>query len=309
MRNPHSILGEARLHLGPIVAAAAATFGVLCGPALAAGPPAIQAVGVDRAPVDDPAAPLWDKAQPLEVAVMPQSIAYPMNPQASVASLQVRALVDPHWVALRLEWEDGTQDQKVEVDEFTDGVAVELPLGDAEKTSPMMGAEGAPVYIAHWKAVWQHDVENGHADVQDYHPGYWADPYPFVSGRYPYDVSESFQGSDARRYFVGTSAGNPVSKLDRRWPVEELHAEGFGSLADHNEQDARAWGRWKDGRWTVVIALPRQVADPANPPLLSGSTKKIAFAVWDGNKRNVGGRKHWYPFVDLVLPDGPVTGR
>lgn len=262
----------------------------------------IRALSVEQVPVEDPLAQAWERAPETAVTLLPQSVTYPMLGKASVGGLKVRALADGKWLGLRLEWADQTLDEKMEVDKFTDGVAVELPLGDPAKTNPMMGSKENPVYLCHWKAAWQRDVDRGRADVQDYHPGYFADPYPFVAGRYPYDVQESFQSDNARRYFAGTAAGNPVSKIYRRWPVEELHAEGFGSLADHSLQDAQGKGVHKGGMWHVVLALPRQVADGANPALPAGGSVMAAFAVWDGGNQNVGGRKHWAPFTKVVLP-------
>jgi len=262
----------------------------------------LKATKVASLPIEDPLSPTWDTASEATVVLLPQSITYPILGKGSVSELKARALSDDKFVALRLSWADKTHDETLEVDKFTDAVAIELPLGDPQKTNPMMGSTENPVYILHWKAVWQRDVDKGRADVQDLHPGYYSDPYPFVAGRFPYEVQESFQTDNARRYFPGLAAGNPVSKLHRRWPVEELHAEGFGSLADHSWQDARGKGVWKDGRWSVVLAIPREVPDRANPHLLSGQNTLVAFAVWDGGSQNVGGRKHWAPFLKLVLP-------
>lgn len=260
----------------------------------------VRAVKVEAVPLQDPAAAAWQSAPETTLAMIPQTVAYPTNAKPTVSQVRVRALADGQWLAVRVEWADPSKDDVVLVDRFTDAVAVEIPLRDPAQTSPFMGNPGQPVYIAHWKAVWQKDVESGHADVQDAHPNYWADPYPYSTGTFPFPVEESFQGTDARRYFVATSAGNPVASLERRWPVEELHAEGFGSLADHASQDARAWGTWKDGTWSVVVAVPRRAQD-VNNPRLSG-TVPMAFAAWDGGAGNVGGRKHFFPFVDVVLP-------
>jgi hypothetical protein len=262
----------------------------------------IQAVAVPSVPLGDPGSPDWSRASAVDVPVMAQQVTYPKNPRASVASVSVRALADAQWLALRIEWADPTKDDKVEVDDFTDGVAIELPLGDPATANPMMGQAGAPVFLCNWKAVWQYDVEHGHADVQDYHPGFYADAYPFSEGEWPYPVEEAFETSDARRYLVATNARNPMSQLHRRWPVEELLAEGFGTLASQPLQDARGWGRWADGRWSVVIAVPRVSHDPSNPALGGARKTAVAFAVWEGGARNVGGRKHWGMFNELVLP-------
>lgn len=261
----------------------------------------IRAVAVGEVPLSDPFSVAWNNMPETAVTVLPQTVAYPNLIKQSVKELRVRALADARFLAVRLEWDDPTLDEKLEIDKFSDGVAVEVPLGDAEKTNPMMGDPANPVYICHWKAVWQRDVDHGRADVQDYHPGFVSDRPPFVSGGMPYPVSEAFESDNARRYLPGVAAGNPVSKIFRKWPVEELQAEGFGSLADHTYQDAQGKGVWKDGKWTVVIALPRQSSDRSNPMFQSGKAM-MGFAVWDGGNQNVGGRKHWAPFVKVVLP-------
>ena len=262
----------------------------------------IVAVKVASVPVKDPASAEWNRAVAATVPLLAQQVTYPKNPAPTVPQLTVWALADDAWLALRLSWPDGTMNNQVEVDQFTDGVALELPLGDPAKANPMMGQQGAPMYICNWKAAWQSDVEHGHADVQDYHPGFYTDAYPFATGEHPYPVQESFETSDARRYLVATSAGNPMSVLQRRWPVEELLAEGFGTLASHRLQDAEGWGTYWDGKWTVIIAVPRSTNDPSNPGLAPGAKTQVGFAVWDGGAGNVGGRKHWSMLNELVLP-------
>lgn len=262
----------------------------------------VQVSRVDQVPDRDAHDPAWQAAPSTEVPVMAQVVTYPQNHKASITSVGVRALADSRWLAVRLEWVDATKDEQVEVDNFTDAVAVQIPLGDPKSANPMMGAKGNPMYIVNWKAVWQRDVEHGHSDVQDYHPGFYTDAYPFATGEYPYPVQESFETSDARRYLVATSAGNPMSVLQRRWPAEELMAEGFGTLASHKTQDARAWGSWQGGRWVVIVLIPRVNDDPQNPALGGGVKTVMGFAVWDGDQQNVGGRKHWSLLNELVLP-------
>lgn len=261
----------------------------------------IKVAMVETVPID-PEHAAWGRMVDVSIDVLPQQIAFPTLKEGSVKKLNVRALADKDWLGLRLEWEDPTVDDMLETDKFTDGVAVEFPLGDLTKTNPMMGDPQNPVYLVHWKAAWQRDVDKGRADVQDLHPAYWSDPYPFVAGGHPYPVQESFESANSRRYLPGVAAGNPVSKISRQWPVEELHAEGFGSLADHRFQDARGKGVWTKGKWRVVLLLPRETSDPANPHFAAKSSTSVALAVWEGKAKNVGGRKHWAPFTTIVMP-------
>ncbi len=293
------------LNAGVVLTAAAALGGGCSGkkePGETGGASEIDAKSVKSVPLD-PFAKDWNGATPVTVELMPQGVAFPMLQEVKIPKLSARVLVDSKWFGILLEWEDKTKSEMLEVDKFTDAVAVEIPLGDPDKTNPMMGSTENPVYVAHWKAAWQVDVDRGRrTDVQDYHPGFWSDPYPFVQGGHPYPVQEAFSTANGRRYLPGVAAGNPVSKLYREYPVEELQAEGFSTLADHRMQDARAKGVHKDGKWRVVILLPRGVADAANPKLPEKSKQKVAFAVWDGGEGNVAGRKQWYPFVNVNLP-------
>jgi hypothetical protein len=271
----------------------------------AGAPPAVggdlRAVQVQAAPVDDPADAAWRRAPELTVALMPQTVAHPRAAGLHVQNVRARALVDATWLAVRLEWDDATEDLVIDGDRFSDGVAIQIPLGPAETTNPMMGDPSHPVYIAQWSAAWQRDVDKGRWDVQDRHPGFWSDSYPFAGGDYPYPLEESFQSADARRYLVAISAGNPQSRIHRRFPVEELEARGFGTLTTQRTQDARGRGGWADGKWAVVIAVPRHAEDPLNPALGSG-THAIGVAVWEGTAEDVSGRKQWAPFTQLVIP-------
>jgi hypothetical protein len=297
-----------KLHIaldGALLLAAASLLGGGCsgqkGPEETGGAAELSAIALEQIPMD-PGHEAWKGSPEMILELMPQGVAFPMLQEPNVDKLRVRALRDGQWLALRLEWADKTKSDMLEVDKFTDAVAIELPLGEPSKANPMMGAKGNPVYIAHWKAVWQRDVDQGRADVQDYHPNFWADTYPFVSLGHPYRVTEAFQSADQRRYLPGVAAGNPVSSLQRREPVEELQAEGFSTLADHRFQDARGRGVYADGVWRVVIAVPLRVPDLANPVLQPGVATQVAFAVWDGGSANVAGRKQWYSFVTLNLP-------
>ena len=288
------------------VLVSAAVLGGGCGghkpPTETGGASELSAVKVDKLPWQNPNAEEWDKSPEVILEMMPQGVAFPMLQEVKVPRMKVRVLRDKEWIAFRLVWEDKTKSDMLEVDKYTDGVALELPLGNPDKTNPMMGSAEDPVYIAHWKAVWQRDTDQGRADVQDYHPNFWADPYPFVTAGHPYPVTEAFQSANQRRYLLGVAAGNPVSSLARRQPVEELQAEGFSTLADHRFQEARAKGVWADGMWRVVISLPLVSGDQANPKFPVGSSQKVAFAVWDGGSSNVAGRKQWHPFVTLNVP-------
>ena len=166
-------------------------------------------------------------------------------------------------------------------DKATDAVAVQFPLKEVEKTSPFMGSKEAPVAIMQWKALWQHDIGQGYQKVTDIYPNTYNETYQF--------------GINAAR-----QAGNNISNNQRKTPVEEYVAAGFGTLTIQSHQDAQAFGNWKDGKWTVVFSRPMKSEDQNDPQLKEGDKSVVAFAVWDGNQKNIGSRKNYTIWVPIV---------
>ena len=229
----------------------------------------------------DPLAAQWNKVAATTISLFPQNITTPSVYQTSVASLDVRALHNGDSMALLLVWEDPTQNMNVSLDHFSDACAIQFPIHKAEATSPFMGNKNAPVAITHWKAIWQRDVDTRYQQVTDLYPNTWTD-------------SDRFGKS------VAIDAKNPVSQIRRASPVEELIAEGFGTLTTQQHQDARGKGIWKDGKWFVVLTRLLKSKDKQDPALDIGKRTSIAFALWEGGHKDVGARKNyamWTPFV------------
>jgi hypothetical protein len=170
-------------------------------------------------------------------------------------------------------------------------VAIEFPL-DAG-AAPMMGHQGAKVQILHWKALWQKDIDAGFQDVQDLHPNYWSDLYWFAEGKFPFPVQTSFRNPSSLQWFIAQSAGNPMAVFSRTQPIEELIAEGFGTLTHQKESASTGKGAWVNNTWAVVISRPLTTQDPADFQFHAGEKAQVAFAVWQGSAGNVGGRKQW----------------
>ena len=81
------------------------------------------------------------------------------------------------------------------------------------------------------KASWQADVDRGQQTVRDAFPNGFNDWIP----------EELMDPELARVFYPGLAAGNPLSAAGKTSPVEELIAEGFGTLTHQAEQ--RATGR------------------------------------------------------------------
>lgn len=138
-----------------------------------------------------------------------------------------------------------------------------------------MGSKGYPVAILHWKAIWQQDIDNHYQRVKDLYPNTYVETYRF--------------GIEA-----AIDSKNPVSQPKRKSPVEELMAEGFGTLTTKPEQKALGSGVYSDGKWSVVFVKPLEK---------KRSQTAIAFALWEGGNQNVGARKNYAPWVPFILEE------
>ena len=245
-------------------------------------------------PVSDPLSEKWSAAPALDVPLQKQTIAMPMLETLTVESVRIQGLTDGDKIAWRLSWLDDTVDANVDTGRFSDAVALQFPMVRNAKFS--MGERGQRVQILHWKALWQKDVDEHFQDVQDLHPNYWADLYWFAEGR-PYIVPASFSDPRSHAWFAAYSAGNPMSDIHRTLPVEELIAEGYGTLTSQRQSVTIGKGAWNDGEWSVVLARPMRTDDDLDFQFRRSSRNSVGIAVWDGSAENVGGRKHWTNWI------------
>lgn len=251
----------------------------------------------DPLPIDDPFSATWNSTDSVTVAVQAQAEAMPMLETATITAVQVAALTNGRQIAWRVTWPDAAADHNLDSGRFCDAVALQFPL--IANATYKMGDRDFPVYIVQWKAIWQKDIDEGFQDVQDLHPNYWTDLYWFAEGGFPYPVPEAFQRPEALDYFVAYRAGNPMADLYRQQPVEELTAEGFGTLTNQPDSASVGRGVWQDGNWSVVFARPLETNDALDYQFKPGARDVVAVAVWDGGVGNVSGRKHhsqWIAF-------------
>jgi hypothetical protein len=292
-----STLSRRKLLVGG--ASVAAAGGLAMGRVLRMRAPSdtLVAAAVDALPVTDPDDDAWNAARPARVPLEPQRMVPPFLTEATLAEVIVRALYDGRDLGLRLDWEDDEADEHDSIATFRDAAAVMLPAGPGGEEPPpiFMGWEDNRVYIAQWRASWQADLDAGFQDVEHLFPGWYSD----VHHEHDTLVELGLDEETASPYAPGRDVGNPLSQRERTSPVEELTAEGYGSLAHSAEQRARGRGLYRDGRWHVAIEVPS--GGPA-PDLVAGSTVPVAFAVWHGGRRQVGGRKHHSQWSDLTLP-------
>jgi len=252
-------------------------------------------------------AEFWTKIEASKLPVSPQQAAYPTLNNASIEFLTVKSVYRPMEVAFLIEWNDSSKNNEVDVVKFCDQFAVEFPLNTKEIPSYMMGNKDGMVHIVHWKAIWQEDCEKGFQDVQVKYPNMWVDVYPGLESYldrskriYAQDITaEMIVETHATGNMPGTYSHNPMSQIKRKYPVEEANAEGFGTIATQETQQAKAWAEWKDGKWKVCVVVPVNTGNRYKATFTDRT--KVAFALWDGGFQNIGGRKHFIPWVDLLL--------
>lgn len=247
----------------------------------------------------------WGNASFITVPVSPQNIINPALKVATVSSVKVKSINDGKTISFLLEWVDSTRNALVDVNRFSDQVAIQFPVDPSSYPSFMMGNQNGRVQIIHWKALWQDDIEKGYTDVKSVHPNYWTDLYYFQdktadSGSYAMNSKvENFSSKEAKNYMHGAYAGNPMSIFDRKNPSEEAIAEGYGTLTTQPIQNAFAWGKWENNTWRVILSRPIKSEDTSDAVL--GYRSMMAFAVWDGQARNIGAIKHYSMWVILDI--------
>lgn len=242
-------------------------------------------------PATDPGADAWKSAERTLVALAPQQIAQPFLDKAGVTALDARALHNGTEVALLLEWDDDSVDDLDGIRRYHDAVAVQLPTKSGAPPALTMGAPGSPVHILQWRATWQRDIDSGgNTGVDQIYPAVVHDVMP----------DDVLPAKTAQLYWVGREVGNPLSQNVRSTPVEEVVAEGFGSVTHLPRQTAVGHGNNENGRWHVVIAVPSARAG-VGEALAPGTSWPVAFAVWLGSQENRGGRKHIANWQTLVL--------
>jgi len=242
-------------------------------------------------PADDPWADIWEATRGEVVPLSAQNIAPPFG-GGTVSAITARALHDGQRLYFLVEWDDEGADTSVAGSNlFSDAAAVQFPIGGVDAPYTMGGA-GLPVNIWQWKGVWQADVDSEFETVQDRLGDTYVDGY---------------QQADDPLYRTAEGAGNILAQRDRSTPVENLVAEGFGTLTTAEVQDVEGAGIWDNGQWRVLFIRD---LEPAVPELVSfevGEVTSVAFAVWNGNQGDRNGQKSIAPFIGLQLVDESVS--
>jgi DMSO reductase family type II enzyme heme b subunit len=279
-----------------LAAAAVVLVGVSCAkkPNLSLGEvKAVRTAALAASP-DDSA---W-AALPVHVApLVPQDMVEPRLLKASTPEVRVRAMHDGTSMAFLLEWTDATRNDLPGPARFTDACAVQLPAAPPARDlpAPQMGEKGRGVEITYWRAAWQAVVDGRGDTLRDLYPNATVDHYPFEAASLVPGSPE--QREAALRYAPARALGNPMAG-PRQKPVEDLVAEGPGTLAPGAETGSNGKGVRRAAGWSVVLSrrLPNGAAVPGR--------SQVAFAIWDGADEESGARKMRTVWIPLNL-EGP----
>jgi hypothetical protein len=177
-----------------------------------------------------------------------------------------------------------------------------FPLGDvnitpAEHFSPRMGDREKPVNLWHWKADWDADMlakgelEDVEVQYPNMHDDFNTNPY---SAYYHRDLIASIAVLSG-----GRAAHNLLSQPGRKRAVEDLNAEGFGTLTTQDHQDVNGCSSYEDGAWTVIIYRSLITDDPHDVQFVPGGKSFFNMAVWNGGEQDRNGQKNistqWHP--------------
>jgi hypothetical protein len=244
--------------------------------------PEVVAVPAATIP-SDPADRAWDALPVHRAPMLLQDLVEPRLMTPSTAEVRVRAVSDGTRVAFRIEWDDASKEDVPGPAKFADACAVQLPARtEPDVPAPQMGELGRPVEITQWRATWQAVVDGRPDDIHALYPGAATPHYPFDAASLPPGSPD--QVAMASRYAPARALGNAMAGPRER-PVEDLVAEGPGSLHPAPKASSEGKGARTPTGWAVVISRPL----PAG--LSPGGRTQVAFAVWQGNAGEVGARK------------------
>jgi DMSO reductase family type II enzyme heme b subunit len=275
----------------------AALVVLACVAACTGGPasaPSAEVVAMRRAPLpSDPGDAAWRDAPLYTAALVLQDMVEPRLLEPSTDKVQVRALTDGKSIAFRLEWADPTLNDLPGLGRFSDACAVQLPVStQADVPAPQMGETQRPVEITYWRAFWQSMVDGREDTIKALFPNATVDHYPFEAASL--QPGSEAQREMALRYAPARELGNDMAG-PRKQPVQDLVAEGPGTIRPAPETRSVGRGKHTDQGWAVVLVRPL----PNGLDL--GSRTQVAFAVWQGAHQEVGARKMRSVWVPLLL--------
>jgi DMSO reductase family type II enzyme heme b subunit len=259
-------------------------------------PPLTEVVALKAAAIPEkPDDAAWNSAPEYLAKLILQDLVEPRLMTPSTTEVRVRAIRTEKDIAFRLEWEDATNNDLSDPGKFCDACAIQLPQKlEPTVPAPQMGEAHKGVEITYWNAGWQAMVDGRGDAITDIYPNATVDHYPFDAKSL--EMGSPEQQEMAKRYAPAKAMGNLMAGPQKS-PVQDLLAEGPGSLSPASSNESKGCGKRTPKGWAVVISrrLPDGIAADVIP--------QIAFAVWDGAKQEVGAKKMRTAWINLNMKD------
>jgi hypothetical protein len=279
---------------------------VLCCASMAAGcrkddgkllsPSEVKVTRVETLP-KDASDVSWRKVPVHPAKLIAQDLVEPRLLELSTPAVDVQAVTDGQQLTFRLSWADTTKNDLPGAARFSDACAVQVPQEiSADIPAPQMGGPGKPVEVVYWSAFAQSGIEAPREHISALYPNAKVDHYPFESAALAKGSPE--QTAMALRYAPARAVGNVVATHNGK-PVQDLVAEGPGTLRPAARSVSEGQGSHDGQGWSVVITRPLPEG------MAAGGTTQVAFAVWQGEKQEVGARKMRTPWIPLQIGASP----
>ena len=218
--------------------------------------------------------------------------------------LTVKAVHDGEELAMLLTWADATHDATaMRPQDFRDAAAVQLAL-IPDPPFFAMGQLGERVNIWMWKSERQADLEPAFQDLEKIYPNIGIDSYPnLLKSPVEQPMRHALTLESDPRFVTAWGAGNIVADPTRGSAVEDLTAEGFGTLRARPpiDQAVRATGAYATGSYTVQFERALRSRSQAGASLAVGSRTPVAFAVWNGSAGDRDGKKSVTIWQELLI--------
>lgn len=230
----------------------------------------------------------WMAVKTYRQPLQRQFLEVPKPVEIGVTEVWVQSIHDGKHIAFRLVWKDDTKDDTIGIMNFSDGAALQFPVKKEILPQFFMGEKEKPVHILFWRAWRSKDKNEGFQTTKTAYPNMTSDIYNF-------DYSIKGKGTEKTPeekdiFIPGRAAKNPLS-FPHKEIIAELSAVGWGTLASMNVENTSGDAGWNNGEWAVVFRRPLSVDDPESVIFRAGEKMPIAFAIWEGGRKEVAGRK------------------
>ena len=244
-------------------------------------------------PFDDA---IWNKAAAVPMQVIPVW----WRDDVSI-DLRVQVVHDGDDIMFRLQWKDATWSKTSHrTNDFPDAVAIQIAQAGDEPFLGM-GSADSPVDIWYCNADRQARLA-----LEKVYPRIMVGSYPFSEGavaKATYDRPGTRDDRQPPVSLPAVAAGNHVTPVPGDPAGESLEAAGPRTLTfrPRIRWKVESRGRWKEGVWTAIFRRSLKVSPDEGVGLAPGAKMSVAFAVWDGARRDRNGQKLITIWNDLRL--------